>query len=259
MRFAQEKSHRRGAALVVSVTVLTTPLCAGEQPPAAKPYELVAIALPAASEDTGFDAFRAELAAVAKRRIYAELERLVDAHGFFWHRDFARRFDPRRPAVDNLAAAIRLEHRGGAGWATLGAFAAERSAEPLVSRAATVCAPARPAYDGVAYARLLGVTYSSDIDWVYPRTDDTPVYAAPRPDAAVIAGLGLHFVRLIGFEGSSSEPSRLRTQWARIATPAGKVGYAAPNALMSLTMERLCYRKDMLGAWWIAGFIGAGK
>jgi hypothetical protein len=259
MRFADEKSRRRGAAFIAAVTVLTTPVGAEQRPPAPKPYELVAIALPPASEDTGFNAFRAELAAVAKRRIYAELARLVDAQGFFWHRDFARRFDPRKPAVDNLTAAIRLEHRDGAGWVTLAAFAAEPSAEPLVSRAASVCAPARPAYDGVAYAKLLGITYSSDIDWVYPRTDDAPVYAAPQPDAAVIARLGLHFVRLIGFEGPDSEPSRLRSQWARIATPAGKVGYAAPNTVMSLTMERLCYRKDMLGAWWIAGFIGAGK
>jgi hypothetical protein len=246
--------------VVAALIAAASAAAAAEQSPhPPKPYEPVAITLPLAWGDARFDAFRAKLAAVAKRRIYGELAPLVDAQGFFWHRDFERRFDLRRPAVDNLAAAIRLEHRNGAGWETLAAFAAEASAEPLVSRAGTVCAPAQSGYDGVAYAKLLDVTYTRDVDWAYPRADDTPVYAAPEAGAAMVARLGLHFVRLIGFEGHDSDLSRLRTQWARVAAPSGMTGYVAPNALLSLTPERLCYRKDMLGAWWIAGFIGAGK
>ena len=56
-----------------------------------------------------------------------------------------RTFDPRKPAVDNLAAAIALEQGNGAGWDTLAAFAAEATVEPLESRPGVVCAPARPA------------------------------------------------------------------------------------------------------------------
>ncbi|MFN3566541.1 MAG: hypothetical protein ACK4V1_11235, partial [Burkholderiaceae bacterium] len=45
--------------------------------------------------------------AAARRRVYADLARLVVPQGFFWERDFARRNDGRRPGVDNLAAAVR--------------------------------------------------------------------------------------------------------------------------------------------------------
>jgi hypothetical protein len=244
------------AAIIATASAATA---AEQSPHPPKPYEPVAINLPPAWGDAGFDAFRAELAAVAKRRIYGELAPLVDAQGFFWHRDFARRFDLRRPAVDNLAAAIQLEQRDGAGWQMLAAFAAEISAEPLVSRAGTVCAPAHPGYDGVAYAKLLATTYTRDVEWAYPRADGTPVYAAPEAGAAIVARLGLYFVRLLGFEGPNNEPSRLRSQWARVVTPAGTLGYVAPNVLTSVAAERLCYRNDALGAWWIAGFIGAGN
>ena len=73
-------------------------------------YPLVAITLPAPSADPTFAKFRTAIAAAAKSRIYAELEALVQPQGFFWDRDFANGYDPRKPAVDNLAAAIELEH-----------------------------------------------------------------------------------------------------------------------------------------------------
>ncbi len=139
----------------------------------------------------------------------------------------ARRFDPRKPAVDNLAAAIALEQGNGTGWDTLAAFAAEAAVEPLESRPGVVCAPARPGYDGVAFSRLLDITYTSGIDWAYPRADETPVRAAPRPDAAKAGTLGLHFVRLLGFEGPDSDPapgrSRGRASPCRTASPASSL------------------------------------
>ena len=92
--------------------------------------------------------------------------------GFFWDRDFGRRFDPRKPAVDNLAAAIALEQGDGVGWDALAKFAAEAAVEPLDSRPGVICAPAAPAYDGVAFAKLLDNTYTSGIDWAYPRADE---------------------------------------------------------------------------------------
>jgi hypothetical protein len=72
--------------------------------------------LPGASTDDSLNTFRAELAAVATRRIYAALARLVRTDDFFWERDFGRSYDPRRPAVDNLAQALSLEAQNGGGW-----------------------------------------------------------------------------------------------------------------------------------------------
>ena len=171
----------------------------------------------------------------------------------------ARRFDPRKPAVDNLAAAIALEQGNGIGWDALAAFAAEAAVEPLESRPGVVCAPARPGYDGVAFSRLLDTTYTSGIDWAYPRADETPVRAAPQPGAAKAGTLGPHFVRLLGFEGPDSDPAPGRSQWARVALPDGKPGFVAPGSLMSLTAERLCYIKDLVGGWRIAGYIAGGN
>lgn len=247
-------------AVPILLALLTGIPAAAQTPSRApKPYAPVAITRPAASDDASFIVFRAGLAAKAKTRIYAELAPLVLAQGFFWGRDFGQAFDPRKPAVDNLAAAIALEQGNGAGWDTLAAFAAEATVEPLNSRPGIVCAPARPAYDGVAFSRLLDTSFTTGIDWAYPRANETPVHAAPRPDAAQAGALGRHFVRLMGFEGLDSDPSPGRSQWARVTLPDGKSGFVAPGNLMSLTAERLCYVKDAAGAWRIAGYIAGGN
>ncbi len=244
-------------ALPTMAALIAATLTVAAQP-APKSYAPVAIEHRAALDDANFVAFRTALAAAAKSRIYAALTPLVLTHGFFWGRDFGNRFDPRRPAVDNLAAAVALEEGNGAGWEALAAFAAEPAAEPLDSRPGVICAPARPQYDGVVYAKLLDVTYTSGIDWAYPRADETPVRATPQPGAAIVGALGLHFVRLLGFEGPDGEASPGRAQWARVAMPDGKTGFVAPGTLSSLTAERLCYSKDMVGGWHIAGYIGGG-
>jgi hypothetical protein len=240
----------------LAVVVLAAAPCAAE-PPARppKPYRTVAVTLPPASGDASFDAFRRALGAVAKGRIYAELARLIEPQGFFWERDFANGFDVRKPAVDNLAAAIRLERGDGIGWDALAAFAALAAAEPLPSRPGVVCAPARPAYDGIAYARLLDETNTGDLEWAYPRADGAPVRSAPQPDAAATGRLGLHFVRRLGFERPAGEAAPEPRLWTRVATPAGHVGFVAPGSLMALSDERLCYGKDAIGRWHIAGFI----
>jgi hypothetical protein len=181
------------------------------------------------------------------------------AQGFFWDRDFGHQFDPRRPAVDNLAAAIALERDNGSGWQRLAEFAADAAIEPLESRPGVACAPARPLYDGVAYSRLLKASYTSAIDWAYPRADETLVRTAPRTNAATAGTLGLEFVRLLGFEGPDSEPAPGRNLWARVALSDGKTGFVAPGGLRSLTAERLCYIKDLVLGWRIAGYIGGGN
>jgi hypothetical protein len=159
--------------------------------------------------------------------------------------------------VDNLALAIDLERRDGIGWKALAVFAAEAAAEPLDSRPGVVCAPVRPGYDGVAFAKLLDTSYTAGVDWAYPRADSTPVLTAPQPDAAPAGTLGLHFVRVLRFESADDDPVSRRTQWARVAMPDGRQGFVAPGSLMPLTAERLCYIKDLVAGWRIAGYIAA--
>jgi hypothetical protein len=247
---------RRLLFLLTIATFLLTAPAVAQMPPS---YAPVAITLPAASADPGLAAFRTALVATAKTRIYAELEALVQPQGFFWDRDFGRGYEPRRPPADNLAAAIELEQRDGMGWDRLAKLAEEKSVEPLDSRPGVVCAPARPGYNALEFSKLLDTTYTRDMDWAYPLAGDTPVRAAPRANAPAIGKLALHFVRLLGFEGADSETTPPGNQWARVTLPDGKTGYVAPGSLSSLTVERLCYIKDMVVGWRIAGYVAGGN
>jgi hypothetical protein len=224
---------------------------------AVKPYKPVPVKLPPAPDDPKFETFRKELAAAAKSRVYAKLSALVESKNFFWDRDFGNTFDRRKPAVDNLSNALRLEHENGAGWTLLADFAADVSASPLDSRPGVICTPGEPAFDGIDLDKLVDVTRTDGSDWAYTRAPDIPVRAAPRANAAMVEKLGLHFVRLLGFEGPVSDIAS-RAQWAKVATPSGKTGFVAPNALLSPTAERLCYFKDTLGEWRIIGYVGGG-
>ena len=219
----------RTALLILAALIGPAPAIAQPPSPPPKPYEPVAITHAAAFEDASFVAFRATLAAAANSRIYAELARLMPVQGFFWDRDFRRRFDARKPAVDNLALAIELERRDGIGWKALAVFAAEAAVEPLDSRPGVICAPARPGYDGVAFAKLLDTSYTAGVDWAYPRADSTPVRAAPQPDADLAGTLGLHFVRVLRFEGADNDPVSRRTQWTRVVMPDGTARICRPR------------------------------
>jgi hypothetical protein len=243
--------------------LLATVAVAQIAPRPPKPYAAVPIARPAPSADPGFVAFRSAVAAAAGSRVYADLAALVQTQGFFWDRDFDRGHDQRRPAADNFAAAVALERRNGAGWDRLAMLATEQAVEPLESRPGVICAPARPVYDSVEITRLLDKSYTGHADWAYPRADETAVRAAPLPDAPQVGRLGLQFVRLLGFEDAGGEPKPElrpeRNHWARVALPDGRTGYTAPGSLMSLTGERLCYIKDLVLGWRIAGFIASGN
>jgi hypothetical protein len=216
-----------------------------------RPYVPVAVTLPERHADADLAAFRQELAKVAEARVYADLARLTVARGFFWGRDFGNRFDPHRPGVDNLAAALRLEHDGGAGWTILEKLVAEAGALPLESHPGVVCAPGPPRFDTIAFDQLVDATRTAATDWAYTRAPDIAVRAAPHTDAAALEILGLHFVRVLERGGAAGG-------WIRVAAPGGAVGFVAPDTLRALNAPRLCYRKDSTGAWQIAGFIDRG-
>jgi hypothetical protein len=244
--------------LATAFAVLATVAVAQLAPSAPKPYMAVVITPAKAFADPGFAAFRKTIGAAAKSRLYGELEALVLAQGFFWDRDFGRGYDPRRSSADNLAAAIGLERRDGAGWNMLAVLATEDAVEPLDSRPGVVCAPARPNYDSIEFSKLLDKTYTGEIDWAYPRASETVVRSAPQAGAPTVGLLGSQFVRLLGFDGPESDVPG-RNQWGRVALPDGKTGYTAPGSLMSLTPDRLCYIKDLVVGWRIAGFVTGGN
>ncbi len=248
--------------IVLGIIIAAAPALAqsAAQPPAAtKPFSAVSVKLPPPPDDPSFAAFRRNLAAVARRRLFEELARNVTPQGFFWDRDFAESFDPKRTSAENLAAAIRLEHGSGTGWQMLADFAAEPTASAMPAAPGVLCAPGRPIFDQGDFDRLIDATRSSPTEWVYPRASGVELRAAPRPTSAVIETLGSYFVRIIGFETAPANADPLNTSWTRIATPSGKVGYAAPDTLNSLATAQLCYVKDITGRWTITGFIGPGN
>lgn len=254
-----------GARLVALVLGTFVAAAAASAPQAARPqsaaksFERVKVTLPPAAKDASFAAFRQNLAAIAQRRVYEELARNVVAQGFFWDRDFADGFDAKKTGAENLAAAIRLEHESGSGWQLLADFAAEPTATEIPAAPGVVCAPGQPSYDQDDFDRLVDATRSTAADWVFPRADGLELRAAPRPTSAVVEKLGGYFVRVIGFDTAPANADPLHTSWARIAAPSGKVGYAAPNGLMSLSAPQLCYVKDITGRWRIAGFVGGAN
>ena len=79
---------------------------------------------------------------------------------------------------------------------------------------------------------------------------------APHSESAVIDTLGSYFVRVLRSVTARANADPLRTAWTRVAAPSGKIGYAAPDTLMSLSAAQLCYGKDVTGRWTIAGFVG---
>jgi len=242
--------------------LLTAPAAAQVLPQPSAPYAPVGIVLPAPYPDPSFAALRAAITAAAKSRLYADLEALVLPHGFFWERDFANAYDPKKPSVDNLAMAVALEQSDGIGWDKLARFADEKTLEPLDSRPGVFCAPARPAYDMVDFSRLLNATYTSATDWAYPLADGAPVRAAARANAPAVGQLMLQFVRHLGLqraEGDAAPGNPQSSPWAKVVLPDGKIGYVEPGHLSALTVERLCYIKDNVAGWRIAGFIGGGS
>jgi hypothetical protein len=248
---------REGQAMLwlASIIIALATLPAAAQAPIL-PYPAVAVTLPPPPDDPSFTAFRADLAGVAARRVYAELARLVDAREFFWERDFNAAFAPGKAGIENLAAAIGLERGAGDGWITLAMFAAEPTVAPLASRPGIACAPARPRFDEAAYYRLIDRTATEAEDWGYPHKTPVTMHAVADGKAAVVETLGLHFVRVLARAAKDGETGAEPAGWTQVAAPSGKTGFVARGALSSLSAERLCYRKDITGRWRIAGFIG---
>ncbi|HML08877.1 MAG TPA: hypothetical protein VK430_12230 [Xanthobacteraceae bacterium] len=226
---------------------------------AGKPFQRVNVTRPPALNDPSFTAFRENLAAVAKGRVFEELARNVVTRGFFWDRDFADNFDDKKTGAENLAAAVRLEQESGTGWQMLAEFAADPTATEIPTAPGVLCAPGRPSFAQDDFDRLVEATHSTAADWVFPRREGVELRQAPRPAGTLVETLGSYFVRMIRFDVVGSIGDPLRISWARVAAPSGKAGFAPPDSLLSLSAPQLCYVKDVTGRWRITGFIGGGN
>ena len=221
------------------------------QPAKPAPYKPVAVTAPQASNDAALAALRKQLGEVAQHKDRAALAKLVVGQGFFWIGEKGDRADKRKSGIDNLAAALGLKNKDGAGWDMLASFADDPTGAPLRNRKDAICAPADPGFDGKAFNDLLASTKTDPGDWAYPVSADVEVRATPQANAPVIERLGSVFVR-IDAETASNAPT-----FMRVVTPAGKTGFVSVDAIAPIGNDQLCYVKEA-GDWKIGGYVGTG-
>jgi hypothetical protein len=267
------RTHRFGltalaATALVIAGALAAPLLAqqpapppAQQPPGQpgapalappKPYMPVAIKLPVPVADPTFVAFRKQIGDAAMKKDRAALAKLV-ATSFFFVNGEKDAADKKKPGIDNLAKALGLDGKdASAGWATLGEYAKEPTAEPDEEHKGVLCAPADPAFDENAAEALAKATQTDPGDWGYPVKDGVEVRSAGKPDAPITDKLGLYLVRV--YPDDSPAAAVQGPDFIRVVLPSGKTGYVAGDQLLSLGNEQLCYIKQG-NAWKIAGFI----
>jgi len=231
-----------------------------QQPAPPKPYTPVAITPAAPATDPSFEAFRKQLADVAKRKDRAGLTRLVVAQGFFWQRETGDGADKHKSGIDNLAAAIGLNAKEGFGWDALNEAAQDPTLEPMPERNGVMCAPAGPKFDDKAFEQLIKATGTEDGDWGFPNGPNIEVRGGPQPNAPVVEKLGMHLVWVVPDDAPPATNARPNQPppappALKIVTPSGKVGYVAIDAISPVGVDQICYIKDASG-WKIAGFIG---
>ncbi|HEY1311456.1 MAG TPA: hypothetical protein VGF02_10945, partial [Pseudolabrys sp.] len=218
----------------------------------AAPYKAVAIAPPKPMTDDSFEAMRKQLGEAAQRKDRATMVRLVVAQGFFWDRENRNAADKRKSGFDNLAAALGLNNKEGAGWEILSGYAEDPTASPSPRHDGAICAPADPAFNGKEFSDLVAATNTDMTEWGYPLSDGIEVHATPLATGPVVDKIGLHFVRIMP-ENASDPPS-----YMRIATPAGKTGFVSIDSIAPIGNDQICYVKDG-GTWKIGGYVGGGE
>lgn len=225
-----------------------------QPPPPAKagPYKIVAVTPPQATNDLAFEAFRKQMGEAAQHKDRAGLAKLVVGQGFFWLRENGDRADKRKSGVDNLAAALGLNNKDGAGWDMLASFA-DRSDRLALARAQERGLRARR-----SDLRWQGIQ-RSDANHKDRRgrvglsglSANVEVRAAPQASAPVVDKLALAFVRVMP-EGGPNVPTFLR-----VVTPSGKTGYVSVDSVAPVGNDQICYVNDVSG-WKIGGYIGGG-
>ena len=223
-------------------------------PPSAppKPYQPLAVTLPAPIKDASFDAFRDEIGKVAQRKDRAALAKLVVAKGFFWEREDGKPA-PKGSSIDVLARALNLPAKDGSGWEALAGFAAEPSAAALPEHKEILCGPASPEFDEQGLEELAQKTDTDPLEWGYTLRDNVEVRETPNNTAPVIETLGMHFVRVL--DDDSQATANTAGEWLRVVAPSGKVGFVPADTLTSPVGAQLCYIKEG-NSWKITGLVG---
>lgn len=217
-----------------------------------EPYKAIAVTPPQPLNDPALDGLRKQLGDVAQRKDRAALSRLTVTQGFFWLSENSERADKRKSGAENLAAALGLNNKDGAGWDMLASLADDPTGSPAADHKGAICAPADPTFDGKSFNELLQATKTDAAEWGYPVSDNIEVHVSPQANAPVMDKLGLVFVRIVP-EGGANIPAFLR-----IITPAGKVGFVSVDSIAPLGNDQLCYVKDSSG-WKIGGYVGGGE
>jgi hypothetical protein len=219
---------------------------------APKPYQPVAIGAPKPVGDPSLDAFRNQLAEIAKRKDRASLAKLV-AKDFFWLGEKGDKADKKRPGIDNLTRAMNLAAKDGSGWEALTGYAADPTGMALPDKKDTLCAPADPVFEIKQLEELAKQTGTNEAEWGYPVQPGVEVRAAAQPNAPVIEKLGMHFIRVMEDDGPEPPPNQM--PMLKVVAPSGKVGFVPADAVSPLGNDQLCYVKGAAG-WMIAGFVG---
>ncbi len=218
-----------------------------------KPYKPIAVKLPEPVKDPSFEAFRKELGDAAQKKDRAALAKLVVAQGFFWDRENGDGADKKKSGADNLATALGLNNKDGAGWDMLGGYSQDPTASPNPDHKGSICAPADPAFNEKELGDVLKATQTDVPEWGYPLAAGVEVRDKPQQSAPVVDKLGLNLVRVL----PDNNPSAAVASYLRVVLPSGKTGYIATDAIAPLGNDQLCYIKDASG-WKISGYVGGG-
>jgi hypothetical protein len=223
---------------------------------AIKPYNPLAFTLPKPSTDPSFQAFRKQLADVAKRKDRNGLTRLVVGQGFFWESESGDKADKTKPAIITLEQAIGgFSGPNAQGWDVLAQAAEDPTIEALPDHAGVMCGPAGPEIDSPAFEALVKQTGTEPGDWAFPIAPNLEVRSAGQPNAPVIEKLGSHLIRVIADQPPGNAAQTPPT-FIRIVTPSGKTGFVELAGISPIGFDQLCYIKDASG-WKITGFAAA--
>lgn len=239
-----------GLALAAVLAAASVALAQAAPP---KPYKAVTVTPPQPVVDPAVDALRKQVGEAAQKKDRAALSSLVVAQGFFWQRDGRDRADKRKSGLDNLATALSLNSKGGAGWDILFSYTDDPTASPSSAFKGALCAPGEPAHNAAAFADLIKSTQSDVSEWGYTLSPATEVHEKAQASAPVIEKLGPMFVRVAPDKAPGS------AAYQRIVTPSGKAGFVTIDAVAPLGNDQLCYVKDGGNGWKIGGYIGGGE
>jgi hypothetical protein len=217
-----------------------------------KPYKPIPVTLPQPYNDASFTAFRKQLGDIASKKDRAALAK-VTANNFFWMTENGDKADKKKPAIENIAAALELDNKDGYGWEALTAAANEPTLQDVPERKGIMCSPAMPTFDEAAAEKVAKDTGTDPTEWGYVTKPDVEVRGAAKADAPVIDKLGQNLVRFMPQEPPAGAADQ--DQFVRIVAPSGKVGYVGSDFVSLLGSDQICYVKDG-GSWKIAGYAG---